>query len=209
MKWTDITVEQFQAVHKLQKAQMDDFDRLTEIIAVMYGMTAREVDEMSITEYNRLAKGIQFMITDDIPGKVTRYVNIGRKRYFLHTPPDKIKHRQFLEIQHFSQDVIGNLHYLLASICVPVNFRILKGSNNVNHFQDYANDFLQAKIVDVYHACVFFCKVYEASLRSTADYLMRTMEDKEQALEVWTQLNNSADIMAGFSQQNKSPISAG
>lgn len=202
MNWNDITVEQFQAVRKLQETKMDEFDRLSQVLSVLYGYSPEEVDELPVHEYAALAGGIKFLTEDEIPGKVKKYIRIGARKYYLHIAPSKIKHRQFVEIQHFSNDIIGNLHNILASICCPVKWFVVKGNKASDH-SNYAEDFKKEKLVDVYHACLFFCRVYAVSLRATADYLLRTMPDKEQAFHTWELLNDSARDMDGYIQPKR------
>lgn len=194
-----MTVEQFQAVHTLQSKQMDDYDRLTEIISVLYDETPSQIDDLPVSEYNNRARAIQHLLTEEIPGEAKMHIRIGKRKYSLHCPVDKIKHRQFCEIQHFSSDIIGNLHNILASICMPVRWFVARPNKAEDHSK-YAEDFKQAKLIDVYHACVFFCKVYAASLRSTADYLLKTLPE-DQAWQVYQQLNDSADVTDGFTIQ--------
>lgn len=199
ISWETITVRQYQAVMRLVKADMDALDRLDEIICVLHDMTLTEVGELSGTEYGKYAKSVQFLVdNENIPGAVRNKVHAGNHLYNITPLPTSLNHRQFIEVQKFSQNIIENLHYLLASICSPIKWGFLPSKNDWRKHSEYAEDFLDCKLIDVYHAAVFFCKVYTASLRSTADYLMRTMEDKGKAAEVWMRLNDTANTMDGL-----------
>lgn len=170
MTWNDITVEQYQAIIKLQESKLDDFDKVSELIALLYNMTAHEVDELPISKYNELARSIMFIFEPIPVSKPKRVIKANGKRYAINYDASAMNQRQFSEVSYFNNnDAVGNMHNLLASICQPVKWGF-KHKNNPKEHSSYAHDLKQAKITDVNDACVFFCTIYSSYLVVIEDY---------------------------------------
>ena len=93
----------------------------------------------------------------------------------------------------------------MASIVEPVKWGFIPKPNNVDDHEKYATDMLNAKLIDVYHASVFFCKVYRDLISYGRSYLEADMMKQGMnpmvAKETLTNLINTMD---GFIPQNKS-----
>lgn len=200
MTWDKITVEQFQAIHNLQQSKMDEYDRLTEIMALLHETTVNDIEELTVSEFNRMAKGALFL-SERPPYDPKKVIKANGRKYAIIYNMNFIKQRQFVEITHFQSDIIGNLHNIMASIVQPVKWGIRRKNNPEQH-SDYATDLLKARFVDVHSSALFFCKLYAASLRVTKDYLMGQVP-QDQREEVRKRLSDLADIMDGFTQQKR------
>lgn len=204
MNWENITVEQFQEIYRLSiNTSLDELDKLTRVMCILLDKTENEIDEMTVSQFNTLAKECAFVLTDKIPGKPEKCINIGIKKYAINYNPSKLRHRQYVEILHFSDKPIDNLHYLMASIVNPVKFGLRK-KNKAEMHEAIARDMLKAKLIDVYHSCLFFCKLYVNSITVIRGYLEMEMTEKgmtkEQAKEA---VSLSLNAMGGFIQQER------
>lgn len=207
MKWEDITVQQFQEVHRLSNdTGLDDMDRITNTIGIMFNKSEKEIDEMSYYEFGQLSRQCSFLLINDVPGKPVNTIKIGTRKYAIPYKPSELKYRQYVEIVTWSKDIIPNLHYIMASLVQPVRFGI-KRSNKAKDHSRIAEDMKEAKIIDIYHSCVFFCKLFMASIETTKDSLVNQMmkmgRNREEA-ETW--LNASVTSMAGCIPPSRSQI---
>lgn len=198
MNWNDITVQQFQEVHRLSlSAGIDDMDKVTNTIGILYNKSEKEIGDMSVSEINHLARECSFLLTNNIPGKAVKSIRIGTKKFAIPYKPSALKYRQYVELISFSDNLIENLHNIMASIIQPVRYGF-KMRNNVHDHPAVSEAMLDAKIVDVYHSCVFFCKVFISSIEAIRGSLVAEMmkkgSTKEQA-ETW--LSDSINAMAG------------
>lgn len=177
--WDKITVGQFQAIYKISiDKEADEMEKVSGIISILYNKTLAQVDEMSIVDFNKLAsRCTAFLNIENIPGRPVKYLKAGGKRYFINYDASKLKHRQYVEVQHFGGNPIENMHLILASIVQPVRF-FIKVKNRADMHKKIANDLLGARMVDVYHSCVFFCKVYQSSIQSLLPYLELQLKNK-------------------------------
>lgn len=204
MEWKDITVGQFMNLSKLAVEKIEDQDKAEQAVSIIYDKTPQEIDEMPAIEFNRLAAEAGRFLTEKIPGKVVKKISTPENEYAIVYDPKKLKHRQYVEILHFGEKPIHNMNLLLASIVRPI--RKVKGKaievdNNVLEHEQIAEDLLNAPVCDVYHACVFFCKLYKSLISSSRDFLipemMKTGMTKEKAD---TLIMDSISAMDGFTR---------
>ncbi|HVX50489.1 MAG TPA: hypothetical protein VHB48_10035 [Chitinophagaceae bacterium] len=207
LSWQNITVQQFQDVYRLSEDKnLDDMQRLEKVIAILYDKTEKQVGEMTIKEFTAHANQCAFIMqSQNIPGKPVKYIRCGKHRYGIQYNPAKLRHRQYVEILHFGDKPIENMHLIMASLVQPVKFRFLWRHNRANMHSRIAQDMLDAPVVHVYHAAVFFCKLYVSLIAAIKDYLVAEMMKenkitKEQAEKL---VDISRNAMAGFIQPAK------
>ena len=210
LSWKNITVQQFQDIYKLsENKDLQEMDRLEKIISVLFDKTERQIDEMSVKEFTALAKQCAFLMqTDNIPGKRVKYIRSGKTKYGIEYNPAKLKHRQYVEILHFGDKPIENMHLIMASLVQPVKFGFWKNNTAMMH-EKIAADMLNAPVVHVYHAAVFFCKLYVNLIAAIKDYLVAEMTAPNSQGKTMTKqeaealVDISHNVMAGFIQPAK------
>jgi hypothetical protein len=206
MTWENITLQQFQDIHRLSlTANIDEIEKLSRVICILYNKTEAQVDEMSILGFNELAKDCKkFLSTDTIPGKPVRSFRVGVKKYAINYRPTELKHRQYVEILHFSDKPVENMHNIMASLVTRVKWGF-KIRNKASNHEEIASDMLNAPLFAVYHSCVFFCKLYRDLIEHTRDFLIKEMMSKGATRNQATRLlTNSINAMDGFIQQSRS-----
>jgi hypothetical protein len=207
MEWKDLTVGQFLDLHRLAiTADVDDITKAQRAVCILYGLSERQVDDMLISEFNQKSSEAVRFLTKDIPGKAVRRMRVGKNVYSIQYNPKKLTHRQYVEIISFGEKPIENMHYIMASLVEKVKWGT-KRKNKAEEHERIANDLLSAKVVDVYHSCVFFCNLYVNSITRIKDYLVQETTKKNPKITV-TQANEllqlSVDVMAGFIPQKNS-----
>jgi len=207
LSWQNITVQQFQDVYRLSENKtLDDMQRLEKIIAILFDKTEKQVEEMTVAQFTDCAKQCAFIMEmEKIPGKPVKYIRCGKRRYGIQYNPAKLRHRQYVEILHFGNKPIENMHLIMASLVQPVKFGFWKKNEAPMHNQ-IAQDILDAPVIHVYHAAVFFCKLYVNLITAIKDYLVAEMMEqnktvsREQAEKL---VDISRNAMAGFIQPGK------
>jgi hypothetical protein len=189
LSWKNITVQQFQDVYKLsENKDLQEMDRLEKIISVLFDKTERQIDEMSVEEFTKLANQCAFVLNDEkIPGKPVRYIKVNSRRYRIEYNPKRLltnmHHRQYVECMHFSEKMVENMQYIMASLVQPVKFGFIKLKNTAKRHELIAEDMLKARFIDVYHTGVFFCKLYVNSMQAIRDYLKADMMNRKMTRE--------------------------
>jgi hypothetical protein len=204
LTWQSITVQHFLDIYRMSlNTDLDEMEKLEKIICILFDMTEQEVDNLSMGEFTQLSKEVGFILQSDIPGKPVRRIKIGNRRYDITYDPTKLRHRQYVELIHFGDKPIENMHLIMASVVEPVTWYGKRLKNRANRHEVMAADMLQARVMDVYHSSVFFCKVYVSLILNIKDSLvlqmMQTGTSKARAEELITA---SLNVMAGFIPQS-------
>jgi len=210
LTWDDVTVEQFIEIQKLKSDQNSDEIEISEkAIAIMYDMSERQVEEMSISEFNQRVRDVAFVLDKQkIEGKPRRIIRANGNKYLIEYNPSKLKHRQYVEIMTWSgQSFTENMHLIMASLVCPIGRFGKKLKNKAEDHKKIAEDMLQAKIVDVYHSCVFFCRLYINLMKDIRVFLVTEMMKKGMTkTRAIALFDTSLSVMDGFITPKKSPI---
>lgn len=199
--WDKITVGQFQAIYKVSiDTQMDEADKASNIISILYNLSLAQVDDLTVSKFNELSKASAMALNiESMPGKPMRKIKAAGKKYAVIYDPAKMRHRQYVEAMHFSDKHIENMHMIMASIVEPVTWYSRRLRNEGVMHKRIASDMLQARVIDVCHSCVFFCKLYLNSIKSLEPYLISQMMKKGVTKEAAKEaLNFSQSILAGY-----------
>lgn len=203
MTWNDVSVFQFQQLEKLKEE--DAFDALFKIVGILNNMTDRQVDSLSMAEFNDLCNEAQFIYKEQLPSRTSKYLKINGRRYRFVADIRDIKiggTGRYIETKHFQTSVIQNLHKIGASMIVPqkrtwygwVDDEYLPQNHDM-----YAQDVLESPIVEVYGMIVFFCKVYQQLTINSKDYLTQVMmTGGMNHLEAEKAVTDLCDYMGGF-----------
>lgn len=201
--WQTLTVGQYQELYRLSLSTgLDDFAKLEKAICIVYNLSENQVDDLSITKFKQLASEVSFVFESEvIPGKAQKYIKAGTKKYLVNYNVTDLTHGQYVSIQHFADKPIENMHYILACVVNPVRFGI-KLKNKADHHLKYAEQLKNARMIDVYNSCVFFCKVYTSSIKAIRGYLeAQMMMQGKTKKEAMILLSHSINAMDGFIQQ--------
>lgn len=211
--WDKINVWQYQQIYNVlnTKDKNDtDLDIDVKLIAIVNNMTEMQVDSLPLNKYAELKSTILFL-NEPIKGKPVKYINISRtKRYKINYDVSKMPFARYIESKVFSEDLYGNLHKLAATMVIPQKRNRLGIWTNKKYdasmHQEYSDDMLTAKFVDIYHSLVFFYQLYRNWIEVSQDYLVKKMVQsgmqEAQAKEV---VQNLCSILDGSIQPNLLP----
>lgn len=201
--WDDVTVQQFLDIYKLNDSSLSEMDKIERVICILFDLTQQQVDDMPMSEFTQKCRIAGFTLNTPIPEKPVRYIKVGKRKYAITYDPTKLRHRQYVELMTYGTNPTENMHLIMASIVEPVNWYGRKLKNNVDDHAAIASDMLQAKVVDVHNANVFFCKLYVSLIANIKDYLVSQMmmnsnmtREKSESL-----IMASINAMAGFIPQ--------
>lgn len=202
--WHKISVWQYQQIYKAYntKDKNDtDLDLDTRLIAIVNNMTEMQVDSLPLSKYSELKKTISFL-NEPISSKAVKYIPISKtKRYKINYDVSRMPFARYIESKVFSQELYENLHKLAATMVIPqernkLGFWVNKPYDASRH-QDYADDMLEARFIDIYNSLVFFYQVYRNWIEVSQGYLVAKMMEakmtQEQATEVVRSLCNILD----------------
>jgi hypothetical protein len=199
MSWDKINVFQYQQLVPALGIQ-DATDQNMRLIAILNGWTENQVDSLSVEEY-ALEKAKIGFLSESIEGKPVKYIKVNGKRYKCVYDVRKLPSGRYIESKVFSQDLVGNLHKLAASMVIPMKKTIFgwrEDKYDASRHEEYSNDMLEARFVDVYHSIVFFYQVYRNWMEITKDYLIaKIVEMGKSHSEAEKEVQNLLNILDG------------
>ncbi len=214
MNWQTITVFQWQQLTDLftQSKDVTDLDLLVKSAAIITNQTEHQIDSIPVGELKPLLDKIAFIHTDIQP-KAVKVIKVNGKRYKCIYDVRNIPAARYIESKHFSTDVNGNLHKIMACMVMPMRYTWrgwVEDKYDASKHSAYAEDMLSAPISHVLGSVVFFYQVYNLWIRNSKGYLTKEMEmkgiTKYQAEAAYQTLCN---IMDGYTKPNWLPIMKG
>jgi hypothetical protein len=203
MNWKDVTVWQWQQLQAIAKKKEDtELDKAVKTLAILTNRTESQIDSLSISELNKELKQIDWISKQEAKPKPVDFIKVNGKRYRCIYDVRQIPFARYIESKFFSEDVVLNLHKIIASMVRPMKltwrgWKVAKF--DASKHEDYAQDLLSAPFESVYGSVVFFCQVFSDSIKSSKDFMIldlqkngMTQEEAEMTMEVL------CGAMAGF-----------
>lgn len=198
-----LTIKQFQELYYIAQTGDEDVDKSIKMVGVITGLTPTEVEKMKMHKFNKLCAYIskQFELlgkkfNETQPKKV---VSVKGRKYRMHYDVARFPHNagKYVEALTFGKDVINNLHFIMATMAEPIDWR---GRPYKREHEDIANDMEHLSFEVAYHAAVFFYTLYTVSMKVTQPYLVaeavKKGANKEQTEAL---MNSSLQILDGLS----------
>ena len=209
MSWDKINVFQYQQLIPALSIE-DVTDQNMRLIGILNGWTENQVDSLSVEQYAKEKSKLTFL-NETIVGNPVKYINVNGKRYKCIYDIRKLPSGRYIESKVFSQDLVGNLHKLAASMVIPMKKTIFGWREvkfDASRHEEYATDMLEARFVDVYHSIVFFYQVYRNWMEISKDYLIQQMMKVGKShSEAKKEVQNLLNILDGSIVPNLLPTS--
>ena len=184
MKWSDVTVGQYQQLAEIGKMGLDDIEATHETISVLFGLTINQVRQLKATKIAQYVEQIGFLKTEIIPRRRTilycKGYFYGVDYSFTDFPTSK-----YIESKYFMQDYVSNLHNLLAVYTHELKYGIIKKKPKVSDFELDAERLKAANIEEAMGVLLFFYPVYENLMKIMQPYseLSKKTEKVNQLIE--------------------------
>ena len=209
MTWNDINVFQYQRLLPIMQ-ETEHIEMYSKIIAVLFNMTENEVDSLSIEEYLGLKVKANIILNDDIKGKPAKYIKLKNKRYKCIYDIRNLPASRYIETKVFSDDFVGNLHKIAASMVMPMKKTIFGwqvDKYDASKHEEYAQDMLEARFVDVYHSALFFLSVLLNWTKVSQGYLIEELSKMKTRSEAAKEVADLLKYLDGIIPYMKLPNS--
>ena len=195
--WGKLTIFQYQQLVPAIK-EPDETERNVRLISIINNWTEAQVDSLSVQDYIIEKEKLKFL-SEDFKGNPVKHIKVNGKRYRCVYDLRRLPAARYIEGKVFSQDFVGNLHKIAASMVMPQK-KTLFGWKDDKYdaaiHEDYAQDMLEARFIDVYHSIVFFYQVYRNWMEISKAYLIQEAAKKipmSEAVKVVHDLLKSMD----------------
>lgn len=180
MNWSDINLFQYQQLVKALSIE-DEIDKTVKLVSIVTGMTENQVLSLSIADFNKEKQKLNFL-SEDIQGKPVNFINVNSRRYECIYDVRNIPAARYIESKVFGNDLVNNIHKIAATMVLPMKKTIFgwkRAKYDAANHEQYAQDMLEARFVDVYHSAVFFLSVYLNWIKVSQGYLMEELKKKK------------------------------
>jgi hypothetical protein len=196
-----ISIQKFQELYKISQYNVNEIERASLLVQCLTGKSEAEINKMNIKKFNKLCNAInkEFeVLTKKMDAeKPKQIVKANGKYYWLNYDMAKKPNNagKYVEVATFSEDLIGNLHKIMATMATPMKLSFKGLVITERDHADIANDMLQLDFKVAYHASVFFWAVFSKSIINLKDYLESQTEKKKELTDT---LNHFQSLSDGF-----------
>lgn len=198
-----VSIQKFQELHRISMLNIDELEKSTLLVQAITDKTMNEINDMKMSVFNKKCRDIKkafdiFAIKMD--EKKPKSIVKANGRWY-HINYDLTKHpnnsAKYVELATFSQDIISNLHKIMATMCTPMKWTLkgLKIDDKKREHRDIAEDMLELDFNVAYHCGVFF---YALLMKSMEDFPNYSQLSQSQRIEVMKVLTNLQNTLAGF-----------
>lgn len=198
-----ISIEKFQELYNISQIEGTDIEKSTLLVQCLTGKTEEEVNAMPEKKKKNLVNNInsafQEFNANTEKSKPKSIIRLNGKWYRLNydlaKPP--MNAGKYVELATFSNDIIANMHRIMATMCTPVRLTINGFKNidkEVNHSK-LSDEMLQFDFTSGYQSCVFFYAVFSKSIQNSPTYFKSISMNPNQ-MEII--LMNLQEVMDGF-----------
>lgn len=193
-----ITVGQYQELYSISKSEDSDIEKAIQSVCVVTGKTAMEVEDMPIGEFKQLSQSVIYEFHKaSLNAHPKSFLKARGKLFQVNYIPSTLRSAQYTELQAWlGGDLIENLHLILASIVFPVKKYLwvkLPGKNDSSKHKEVAELIKEMDFYEAYGCVIFFCKLFNASIKGTLNYLESSKQMTKEYKKLKQDLMNVLD----------------
>ena len=208
MTWQDLNLFQYQQLVNALKVE-DEIDKTVKIVSIVTGLTENEVLSLSIADFNKEKAKLNFL-SEEIEGKPVKFIDVNGKRYKCIYDVRNIPAARYVESKVYGADLVNNIHKLAATMVVPMKktlFGWKLDKYDASKHEEYSQDMLEARFVDVYHSAIFFLSVFLNLIKCSEDFLIQSLTQQKIPSEQTEAVQNFLKYMDGTIPYMKLPNS--
>ena len=177
--WAGISIKTYLQIHNiLTDKTIDIIDSQVELVAVLTGQTAKEIEDLDIVVFKELVRDTQFIFENNIPKEIPLTIEIDGVEYLFDFMKPIKKAGDFIDISHLTkkpEDTIYNIHKIMAVLCKPLKEQ---------SFEERCDIFYEKLTIDkAYPIALFFWTVFQSSLSIIQNSLDKQIEKNLKVME--------------------------
>jgi hypothetical protein len=178
-KWSDISIKQFIEVSTLAQSGLDDVDLKVKLMSIFTGEPEAYFLNLNYKQFNKLCNSVSFLNDLNISGKLIYNFKIDGVKFVVNPNISDLSTAEYIDLSGYmgsKEKIQENLHKLLAIFIKPKHKWF--GLKKVYMRRGEVAELLYNKmpITIAYPMSVFFCELLNNSIKTTKDYLEKTMK---------------------------------
>jgi len=192
--WDGITVGKFAELYPVLTSDGKLVERVPALISVLSGFPLDDIKKISIEDYKRIAKHLDFLNDFEGLNNMPDSFKIDGHRYHIDTDINKMTGAQYMDLMHFLGEcnnndflIIQNLHKILSCIVIPDEkkaFGWKKGKYNGEKHKEISEAIRDKMSVKyAYPIAVFFWNLSQKLMPIISDYGSSQLKKAEELLK--------------------------
>lgn len=195
MKWSDITIEQFNNIERIFK---ENGDKSTKPL-IEYFFNIEDANKIPIIEFNKYLSELSFL-NDTIEKEKTiskKYI-INNKKYELKWDLMEFTTAQYIDFMNYVSDGKG-FEYTLSTLFIPKGKKYNEGYN----MEETINDIKTLSITTAYSIYNYFFQLFPRFIKTFHYYLMKDMKKAKKMAKKMENKEVAEKIMKMIEQLEK------
>ena len=197
-----LTIELFQKLNYVAQSDLEDIDKAIEFVRIFTGKSAEEIEKMNVNKFNRLCSKVTDIFNKSMQvvdnDKPSNWLWVKGKLFYINYNIAEISANKYVETTIFGQNVVDNLHKVLASMVYETKLTWkgikVKPYDSSKHAK-ISELMLKADFSKCYHLAVFFYQLFRNSIINLKPYMEAEAKDQEKLQAV---LTDFTEIMDGL-----------
>lgn len=197
-----VTIQTFQQLNNIAQSDLEEVDKAIEFVRIFSGKTNAEIEKMKVNKFNRLCKKVLDIFEKSMQNvnnsKPSNWMWVNGKLFYINYNIAEISANKYVETAIFSQNLIENLHKVMASMVNETKWTIkgikIKPYDPSKH-ERVSNIMLNADFKHCYNVAVFFYQLLRNSIVSLKPFMEAEAESPEKVAEA---LTDFTEIMDGL-----------
>lgn len=194
-----VTISKFQELYKISLMDINEAEKSALLVQEFTGMSEEQVNKMPLKKFNSLCKTINTKFEkygkELDEKKPSKYIAVKGRLYLIEydlaKPP--MNAGRYVELATYSDDIIGNLHKIMATMCTPLKFTFKGLKRKEKNHKQVANDMLDVDFEVAYHSAVFFYAVFSKSMKASGPYFQQIVGEKAEMKKSMEDLSKVLD----------------
>lgn len=201
-----ITIGKFQELYNISQIEGTEIEKSMLLVQCLTGKSESEVTVMAEKKKKKLVDNINLAFQEfndkTEKSKSKSIIRLKGKWYRLNYDLAKapMNAGKYVELATFSNDIIANMHRIMATMCTPVRLTykgFVNTNQEINHSK-LSDEMLDYDFAAAYQSCVFFYAVFSKSMQNLPIYF-KSISTNQNQME--TILMNLQKVMVGYITQ--------
>ena len=182
MTWNNVTLRQFQQILEIESKNLDDTNKIAEIIKIIFGI--EDPLSLEITEFQKYIDKIKFISTPIPESKLVTKYNINNTEYCFNGNVFQINVSQLIDWRNYCKKTPLNYAEILSVFVIPKGHTYNDGYNMEQTIEDIGN----ISVTNAMQMFTFFLSALQTSIVIIQDYLkyqvkkLKTLQPKQQKM---------------------------
>jgi hypothetical protein len=187
LSWKDITIKRFtEATGVLEtdypQTDLGQIDREIDFVSALTDISRDEILRMHRTKFTELSAELEFIAhPETISQKWPKWFMLKGQLFKPTRKLNNLTAGQYIDLMSFNKDPLGNLHKILATLCLPCTMYLTAKKYDGKKHAEISEFFYENLTMDIaYPIAVFFCKVWEDFMPHMLTFLETEIQNLNQ-----------------------------